>query len=343
MSDFLRTILDAINGVVSNYGWSIVIFTMLIRLVLMPLDYRSRKSMRKMSTVQGEMNRLQKKYANDKQKLNQKMTELYKKEGVSPLSGCIPMLIQWPVLFAMFAAMRAIANEQMVAQVFRFLAGAETPIVAGESWLWIKNVWASDSIFTSIAPSIESLRMIGADVWQKVYSNLGSYLTADQVTALTASLPQLDFSSEAFKTTLTEVLTMLQGKDTYIATIQAISPAWKNVSVLLFSFTVYKNWNGLLILPALAALTQIFMTKMNPAANGQTQPPAQQGNDANPAASTGKFMQVFFPLLSVYFCLTSNASFAIYWVTSNIVMGIMSYGITRYLESHDKPKPPTTV
>ena len=341
MSDFLRSILDAINGVVNNYGWSIVIFTMLIRLVLMPLDYRSRKSMRKMSTVQGEVNRLQKKYANDKQKLNQKMSELYKKEGVSPLSGCIPMLIQWPVLFAMFAAMRAIANEQMVAQVFRFLAGAETPIVAGESWLWIKNVWASDSIFTSIAPSIDNLKLIGADVWQKVYGNLGSYLTADQVSAVTAALPELDFSSDVFKTTVSDLLVMLQGKEAYIATIEAISPAWKNVSVLLFSFTVYKNWNGLLILPVLAAVTQVLMTKMNPAANGQPQP-AAQGND-NPAASTGKFMQIFFPLLSVYFCLTSNASFAIYWVTSNIAMGIMSYGITRYLESKDPIKPPTTV
>ncbi len=333
MTDFLRSILDAINSVVSNYGWSIVIFTFLIRLVLMPLDYRSRKSMRKMSSVQGEMNRLQKKYANDKQKLNQKMSELYKKEGVSPLSGCIPMLIQWPVLFAMFAAMRAIANEQMVAQVFRFLAGAETPIVAGESWLWIKNVWASDSIFTSIAPSIANLNMIGADVWQKVYGNLGHFLTPEQVSAVTAALPQLDFSSDAYKNTVAELLTMLQTKDAYVASMQAIAPAWKNVGVLLFTFTVYKNWNGLLILPALAVITQIFMTKMNPAANGQ---PETQNAANETAASTGKFMKVFFPLLSAYFCLTSNASFAIYWVTSNIAMGIMSYGITWYLEKKDR-------
>ena len=118
MNDFLRSILEGINTIVQNHGWSIIVFTMLIRFVLMPLDIKSRKGMRQMSKMQPKINELTKKYGNDKQKLQQKQAELFKKEHYNPLSGCLPVLIQWPILIAMFAAMRAIANEQLIQQVF---------------------------------------------------------------------------------------------------------------------------------------------------------------------------------------------------------------------------------
>ena len=68
----------------------------------------------------------------------------------------------------------------------------------------------------------------------------------------------------------------------------------------------------------------------------QNQQSAQNNNNNQNSQSTAKFMQVFFPILSVYFCLTSNAGFAIYWVTSNIVMGVTSVLINKYLEKQDK-------
>ena len=137
MNAFLKGILDGIYSFVGNYGWSIVIFTLLIRLVLMPFDYKSRVSMRKTTKIQPQINALQKKYAKDQEKLNQKMSELYRKEKINPLSSCLPMLLTMPILFAMFAAMRMIANEQVVQQAFSILQG-ETPVMEG--WLWIKNV-----------------------------------------------------------------------------------------------------------------------------------------------------------------------------------------------------------
>ena len=123
ITNALRAVLDWIYTIVANYGWSIVIFTVLIKVVLMPLDIKNRKGMRKMAQIQPELNKLQKKYANDKQKLQQKQQELMRKERYSPLSGCLPMLVQMPILFAMFGAMRALANEQIVDQVFTFLSG----------------------------------------------------------------------------------------------------------------------------------------------------------------------------------------------------------------------------
>ena len=93
ISSFLKQVLDFIFGVVGNYGWSVIIFTLLIRLLVLPLDIKSKKSMRKTQVLQPKLQVIQKKYANDKEKLNQKTQELYKAEGINPLAGCLPMLI----------------------------------------------------------------------------------------------------------------------------------------------------------------------------------------------------------------------------------------------------------
>ena len=116
MNEFFAAILNGINTVINNYGWSMVVFTVLIKLLIVPLDYKSRKSMRRMTLVQPQMQKLQKKYANDKEKLNQKMSELYRKEKINPMSGCLPMLISMPILFIMFAAMRMVANTELAKQ-----------------------------------------------------------------------------------------------------------------------------------------------------------------------------------------------------------------------------------
>ena len=116
MNDFLVAILNGINSVIHNYGWSMVVFTLLIKLILLPLDYKSRKSMRRMTKLQPQIAKLQKKYANDKEKLNQKSAELYRKEGINPMSGCLPLLVSMAILWIMFAAMRTVANTEMASQ-----------------------------------------------------------------------------------------------------------------------------------------------------------------------------------------------------------------------------------
>ena len=112
MSGINSLFVSALNWIyswVGNYGWSVVIFTMLIRLLVLPLELKSRKGMRATQRVQPQVAALQKKYANDKDKLNQKMMELYKKENVSPMAGCLPLLLTMPILFIMFTALIAVA------------------------------------------------------------------------------------------------------------------------------------------------------------------------------------------------------------------------------------------
>ena len=148
---FFINVLQWIHGWVGNYGWSVVVFTLLIRLCVLPLDIKSRRGMYAMNRVQPKMQELQKKYADDKDKLNRKMMELYRKEHVSPTAGCLPLLLQWPILIFMFTAMRVFANEQTIQMLLNLKDGIEPTL---QSWLWIKNVFQPDSFTASILPAI---------------------------------------------------------------------------------------------------------------------------------------------------------------------------------------------
>ena len=99
-------VLDWINGFVGNWGLSIVIFTLLLKLLLFPVTAKGFVAMGNMRKVMPKMKELQDRYANDRQKLSQEMMVLYKKEGANPLGGCLPMLAQMPFFIGFFFALR---------------------------------------------------------------------------------------------------------------------------------------------------------------------------------------------------------------------------------------------
>jgi YidC/Oxa1 family membrane protein insertase len=101
---FLWT-LTSVNNFVGNYGIAIIILTLLLRGILIPLTRKSYRSMAAMQKLQPEMQRIQKLYANDKMRMQQEMMQLYAKTKVSPMSGCLPMLIQIPIFFALYKAL----------------------------------------------------------------------------------------------------------------------------------------------------------------------------------------------------------------------------------------------
>ncbi|PIE45194.1 MAG: membrane protein insertase YidC [Gammaproteobacteria bacterium] len=102
ISEFLFNVLNWVHSVVKNWGWSIVIVTLVIKTILFPLAAKSFKSMAKMRKFQPEMERLRENYAEDRQLLGKKMMELYKKEGINPASGCLPILVQIPIFLAFY-------------------------------------------------------------------------------------------------------------------------------------------------------------------------------------------------------------------------------------------------
>lgn len=95
-------LLGWIYKLIPNYGWALIVFTLAVKLLLLPLGLKQQKSMTKMQAMQPKITALQEKYKNDQQKLSQETMKLYKEYGVSPMGGCLPMLIQLPILFALY-------------------------------------------------------------------------------------------------------------------------------------------------------------------------------------------------------------------------------------------------
>ena len=102
----LFLLLSYLHGVFGNWGWAIVVMTIIIRLVLYPLTYKGMVSMNKLKELAPKIKELQKKYGDDKQKLNAHMMELYKKHGANPMGGCLPILLQIPVFFAIYRVLQ---------------------------------------------------------------------------------------------------------------------------------------------------------------------------------------------------------------------------------------------
>ena len=114
-----------------SYGWAIVVFSIFSQLIMLPLTIKQNKSMQIMKLLGPEQQKLQKKYANNKEKLNEELMRLYKKNNYSPMSGCLPLLIQFPIIIGLFGVMR-----EPVPYVFN----AEEFATVSQSFLWINDL-----------------------------------------------------------------------------------------------------------------------------------------------------------------------------------------------------------
>lgn len=138
---FFEFIHSGIAGVITDpnfsYGIAIIVFTVIIKVILFPLNVKQINSTTKMSAIQPEMKKLQDKYKNDPQRAQQEIMKLYKENGVNPLGGCLPMLIQMPILIALFA-------------VFKNMQSIE-----GVRFLWIADLSQPDKFY--ILPVLSAL------------------------------------------------------------------------------------------------------------------------------------------------------------------------------------------
>lgn len=134
----LKLVFDALNNLgldfayVSAYALSIIITTVIFKLILMPLTLKQTKSMKAMQDIQPEIQKLQKKYKDDQQTLSIKQMELYKEHNINPLGGCLPLLVQFPIIIAYFKVM-----QSPIKYVFESEKVYET---INKSFLWVKNI-----------------------------------------------------------------------------------------------------------------------------------------------------------------------------------------------------------
>lgn len=319
LNSLLLTTIKALHTIINNYALTIIVFTILIKVVVMPLNLKSRRSTMRMTSVQPKMQALQEKYKDDQEKLNQKVQELYRKEGVNPMGSCLPMIISMVILFAMFYALRTFANEQLVSQFLTFYHNPEIdPQTLVEPFLWIKNLWMPDSPFATYMPDVNSLRMIEFDVWNNVSAKLaaaGTIPEALQFAGRNDVMPFIDSVVAPFVAS--------EAYAPYVAPITGLG----NLNILgIIRFSIYKDFNGWFLLPILSVVTQILMQKLT--MKSTPMDPSQQGSQ--------KMMIWMMTLMSLYFCASYNSAFALYWVVSNVYAIVEQIGFNKYFEQQDR-------
>jgi YidC/Oxa1 family membrane protein insertase len=127
---FLEWMIRGFYGFTSSYGLSIILMTIVIKIILYPLTRKSFQSMRRMSALQPKINEIREKYKNNPQQMNRETQALYRKEKVNPMGGCLPMILQLPIFYALYTVLSSMIE------------------LRNESFLWIKDLSMPDTVAT---------------------------------------------------------------------------------------------------------------------------------------------------------------------------------------------------
>lgn len=275
-----------------NVFLTILISTILLRALTIFSDIKTRKSSAKMAEVQPEIQRLQKKYANDPRRFQAEQTKLMKEKGVSMWGSCLPMLITMPLFFCFIAAFRYWGYEMNL----RLLVDENAmELFKSFKFLWINNIWQPDNGLTP------------------VLANGASFLATPQLSNL-LYLQEPGVGEKLVEMGLA-VTKVYQGSVSYQLLSNDAAIAIYDAAIQPF-LDVYKGYNnGWFIMSILAGGTNFLsawlMTKNTPAANEE-------------AAKSTKWMNYLFPVMSFIFCLNYNAAFAIYWTLTSVIMIIVN-------------------
>ena len=326
IGDLLGWIMDLLFrftnmfGIV-NIGLCIILFTLVTKVLMIPLTIKQQKSSKLMAVMQPELTAIQKKYKgkeNDQKAMMMMQTEtkaVYEKYGTSMTGGCLPMLIQLPIIFALY---RVIYNIPAYVHSVR---GYYEMVIAN-----LPAGFQTNQTFMDLASSSKMLS--GADFTDlnKVIDLLYTF-TGKQWEVLVGAFPQV---GQAVTESGDSVVSAIERMQTFFGLNIAYTPM--QVIGNFFSHvdgtTVFALIAALAI-PLLAGASQWYSSKLMMAT---TQSP--QG-DENPGANMMKSMNVMMPLMSVFFCFTFATGIGLYWVAQSVFTIIQQVGINSYLKKVD--------
>ena len=314
-------VLDLIN--IPNIGLAIILFTIVVNIIMLPLTIKQQKYSKLQSKISPELQAIQAKYKNKKDNdsltaQNQEIQMLYAKYGVSPTGSCLYLLIQMPILFALYKVIYA-----MPAYVGK-IKDAFFPLVDN-----IINTNGAVDYIKEFTTSAMYSRQFTNESFDAV-NNL-SYVQNTIIDCLNKA-STADFSSIADKfpnlaTDVTNSLSQLNVYNNFLGLNIGNSPsylvkeAWANGSIALVI--------GALAIPVLSALTQWINVKLMPQQDNSN----SSGNDQAAAmASSMKTMNTIMPLMSAWFCFTLPSGMGLYWVAGSVVRSIEQIIINKHID-----------
>lgn len=302
-------IIELIYRLIPNYGVAIILFTIIIKLLLLPLGIKSQKSMAKQQKLAPQLAELQKKYANDKEKLNKEMLELYQANGVSPASGCLPMLLQLPIIWGLFQVI-----QRPLSYMLRINFNLPENI---DKVLSLQETVRNTPNLLAMMPSgfdTASMQQL-ADNFQIAMSNVASHVEGFSNWVINFNFLGIDLSGYP-TAVLDPLMQLLTG---------VISPNLLDTLPLL-------------LIPALAGVSSWLLTKMNPQQTPQqpTNTTSANGNAAAPAANMGKSMMLMMPIISFIFTFSLPAGVGLYWTISNVTQMVQQYFMQKYFKKKEE-------
>ena len=295
-------ILEWIESFTSNFGWTIILFTILIKLAMLPLDFYNRYSTRKNTLIQKrlapQIAKINQKYKNNNTLANQQASALYQKEGYNVMGSCLFMLINlvltMVIFFTIFDSLREMSTYKMLTEYQTLeitydqaltesggnveYAQNQTVLKYDEirensEFLWIKSIWRKDTS-NSVIPKYKELGKEIKTSENKTYTEYYNSISEEKYAAVTAGLN-----------------------------------------------TKYDSWNGYYILGILALGVSFLSQYISDLANKTKK--EKNVNMADPAQASMKFMKILLPAIMLIFTITNTASFGIYIIISS-VMGILT-------------------
>lgn len=335
MAKFMITINNALGGGVASFGWTVVLFTVILRLILSPLDIWqkviSRRNNKAMERMKPQLEALQARYADDKQRLQQEQMALYKKEKYSTMGMCLPTIVTFVVFFVVFAGFRQMVGYQFAKDYKECVKAYNTSIAeqieANKDADYIVDNGDGKWDIDDIKKTQE-----GKDFYTEAQKNAQQavynvYYSEDQVTIRSFLWIKNIFVSDNWAQAVPDFATVTGQKGMATSKLTGITiDEYNDVMADVLGTGGYGKdgkWNGLLILPILSIALSFLSTKL--LSGSQAQPPAPpqdaQGEGAEKAQSqqqTMKMMQYVMPIMMGVFALFYSGAFALYMFTSSL-------------------------
>ena len=317
----LGFILNLFYKIIGNYGFAIILFTIFIKLALFPLDLKQRRSMARTQKLQPLLMEVQKKYGNDKEKLNQETMKLYQKYNISPASGCLPMLIQFPIIIALYWVIKKpifymmgvnSADIWRIAEAFNAWAGANAdkipeaislPVTYGKG-MGNANTFGMYEIQISqmLYKYPEILNHPAITSWDKVITPINfSFLGMDlsEVPSIKAFFGMFigNFSNITQSVALLWIIPVMSGLSSWLAS-RVTNPT-----------PTEKPKKGVI-------LSEDEKAQM------------KTGNSTN---DTMRTMTMIMPLFSAWFAFTLPAAVGLYWTVSNLIQILNHVLVKKYM------------
>lgn len=301
-------LMDSLFGV-QNIGLSIILFTVVVYMCMLPLTYKQQKFSKMSAKMNPEIKAVQKKYAGKQDQasmmaMQDETKAIYAKYGVSPSGSCVQLLIQMPILFALY---RVIYN---VPAYITSVKDAFMPLV-NKLLTMDGAVEYMTEVGATVGITAKKFDFTQANTFVDVLNKFQASNWAD----LSAKYPEL---SDMILSTQTEIDQM----NTFLGINIAYSPSnlLRTGSIVLMI--------GAIAIPVLAALTQWLNTKL--------MPQAAASDDSNDAMSQSmKQMNVMMPLMSAIFCFTLPAGMGIYWIASALVRCVQQVILNKHFDKID--------